>query len=64
MRRILGAVGVSLLAGGAAALTPFFAALSAALTLTVVTLGISIWRRMRRRPVPGTPHPGSLGGVG
>ena len=34
---------------GAAALTPFFAALGAGLTLTVVTLGLSIWRWFRRR---------------
>lgn len=49
MRRILGAIGVAVLAGGAAALTPLFAVLGAGFTLTVVTLGVSIWRSVRRR---------------
>jgi hypothetical protein len=49
MRRILGAIGVIVLAGGFAALTPLLAALGAGVTLTVVTLGVSIWRSIGRR---------------
>ena len=49
MRRILGGVVMLVGFGGAAALTPFFAVLGAGFTLTVVTLGLSIWRSVRRR---------------
>lgn len=52
MRRILGmvggALGLSLLAGGAAALAPLIAALGAGLTFTLLAVGIAAWRSIRR----------------
>ncbi len=50
MRRILGGLVMMVGFAGAAALTPFFAVLGAGFTLTVVTLGLSIWRSLGRRP--------------
>jgi len=49
MRAVLGATGVALLVGGLSALAPLFATIGAGLTLTAVALGLSIWRRIRRR---------------
>jgi len=64
MRAILGAVGVALLVGGLSALAPLFATIGAGLTLTVVTLGLSIWRRIRRRSARRAADAPSAGGVG
>lgn len=64
MRAVLGAVGTALLVGGASALAPLFATIGAGLTLAGVTLGLSIWRRFRRRGVRPVPDPASTGGVG
>ena len=49
MRRILGVVGIWMLVGGTAALTPILATIGAGVTLTLAALAISIWRWMRRR---------------
>ena len=63
MRRIFGAIGVSLAVGGAAALTPLFATVGAALTLTAAAAGYRVWRWLRARnrreaplPPPGGRH--------
>ena len=49
MRRILATIGLVFAIGGTAAITPLLATLGAGVTLTVVTLGLSIWRWFRRR---------------
>lgn len=49
MRRILGVVGIWMLVGGTAALTPILATIGAGVTLALAALAISIWRCMRRR---------------
>ncbi|MEI6136275.1 MAG: hypothetical protein WCQ48_02505 [Chloroflexota bacterium] len=58
MRRVFGAIGVSLLVGGAAALTPLLAALGGGLTLTTLALGLMVWRWMRRSRRPSAPRTG------
>lgn len=59
MRRIVATIGLVIAIGGAAALTPLLATLGAGATLTVVTLGLSIWRWFRRRNARAVmpPHP-------
>lgn len=52
MRQILGAIGVMLTAGGLAALTPLLAVLGGGITLTGLSLGLMVWRWLRRRTAP------------
>mgnify|MGYP006280066251 CR=1 FL=1 len=63
MRRILAGFGMMVGFVGAAALTPFFAALGAGVTLTVIALGLSIWRWFTRRARAGAGDPASARGV-
>lgn len=63
MRRILATIGLVFAVGGAAALTPLLATLGAGATLTVVTLGLSIWRWFRRRNARAVMQPLPAPGV-
>ncbi|MGE3857308.1 MAG: hypothetical protein AB7G21_10185 [Dehalococcoidia bacterium] len=64
MRAFLGAIGAALLVAGASALAPLFATIGAGLTLAGATVGLSIWRRYRRRAARRAPDVASMGGVG
>jgi len=63
IRRILGGFAVLLVVGGGAALTPLFAALGAGVTLTLIAVGASIWRWMRRRTRRSADITGAREGV-
>ena len=49
MRRVLGIFGISLVVGGAAALTPLLATIGAGLTLASISGACAAWRWMRHR---------------
>ena len=63
MRRILAAIGVVLTVGGLTALTPLLAAIGGGVTLTLVSVGVAIWRWIRKRGARTAHSNEALAGV-